>query len=315
MGCPVSEIAKWSSTSKQTPRAFDHQRRGLNLQTEAFGASFKELIRLTSLKYFEITVHTSLYLAVLVCTLGIANVSAADRCTARQAQQALTDQGYKPGPIDGALGKRTRGALRAFQKANELRASGRLNRDTCRQLTSPPEPTPSEESTATPAPAQPTESNPTAHPAAAPEKTQQPALGAPSGESATQASEAGTNPDTTQARAPAAAQSSADEAPAPAPEPSYKQISNPVALYRTAFGLHKSRSYRVAVGAFEHYLRMFGEHDRVPDALYWLSEGYIELGMDEQARASLEQFMTMFPKHRYMPKARSLLDGISPITQ
>ena len=262
---------------------------------------------MTSLNFFRHIVKSGLVTALFVCTLGIANANAADRCTVRQAQQALTDQGFEPGPVDGAMGRRTRNALRAFQKANELPASGRLNRDTCRQLTSPPATEPNKESSATPTPAQPAESSETAQPAPAPE--------APSAESQTQTGE--TNTAAPETAPPAAAESSAQPAssPAAAPEPSYKRITNPVALYRTAFGLHKSRSYHVAVSAFEHYLRTFGDHDRVADALYWLSEGYLELGMEEQARDSLEQFMAAFPGHRYAPKARGRLNGISPVGQ
>ena len=41
-----------------------------------------------------------------------------------QLQQALTDRGYAPGPVDGIVGAGTRRALRAFQRDNGLPADG-----------------------------------------------------------------------------------------------------------------------------------------------------------------------------------------------
>ena len=39
-------------------------------------------------------------------------------------QQALTDRGYNPGPVDGIIGAGTRAALRAWQQDNGLPADG-----------------------------------------------------------------------------------------------------------------------------------------------------------------------------------------------
>ena len=39
-------------------------------------------------------------------------------------QQALTDKGYKPGPVDGIVGAGTRAALRAWQADQGLPADG-----------------------------------------------------------------------------------------------------------------------------------------------------------------------------------------------
>ena len=39
-------------------------------------------------------------------------------------QQRLADLGYDPGPVDGVVGARTRAAIRAFQKDNELPETG-----------------------------------------------------------------------------------------------------------------------------------------------------------------------------------------------
>ena len=42
-------------------------------------------------------------------------------------QQALTDLGYKPGPVDGSMGSRTRNAIMAFQKALSITADGKVS--------------------------------------------------------------------------------------------------------------------------------------------------------------------------------------------
>jgi peptidoglycan hydrolase-like protein with peptidoglycan-binding domain len=40
-------------------------------------------------------------------------------------QQALSDLGYKPGPVDGAIGKKTRAAITQYQRREQLKADGR----------------------------------------------------------------------------------------------------------------------------------------------------------------------------------------------
>lgn len=57
----------------------------------------------------------------------------------RQVQQALKDAGFEPGPVDGILGPRTREALRNFQTANNLQATGEVNQDTLAALQVPSE--------------------------------------------------------------------------------------------------------------------------------------------------------------------------------
>ncbi len=44
----------------------------------------------------------------------------------RQVQQRLTDLGYDPGPIDGKPGRKTREAIRAFQRDESLSVDGKL---------------------------------------------------------------------------------------------------------------------------------------------------------------------------------------------
>ena len=48
----------------------------------------------------------------------------------RQAQQALKDKGHDPGPIDGVHGPRTSAALREYQKAENIKVTGRLDSET-----------------------------------------------------------------------------------------------------------------------------------------------------------------------------------------
>ena len=48
----------------------------------------------------------------------------------RQAQLALKEKGHDPGPIDGIHGPRTSAALRAYQKAENIKVTGRLDADT-----------------------------------------------------------------------------------------------------------------------------------------------------------------------------------------
>ena len=44
----------------------------------------------------------------------------------REIQQALLDLGFNPGPVDGKMGKKTRLAIRAFQKQSGLPDSGKI---------------------------------------------------------------------------------------------------------------------------------------------------------------------------------------------
>jgi osmotically-inducible protein OsmY len=57
-----------------------------------------------------------------------------DRERVRMAQEILMEKGHDPGPIDGAMGRQTRAALREFQKAEGLRPTGRLDGPTIARL-------------------------------------------------------------------------------------------------------------------------------------------------------------------------------------
>jgi len=48
----------------------------------------------------------------------------------RNIQMALLNAGYNPGPIDGKMGKQTREAIKAFQKANNLAIDGKAGKGT-----------------------------------------------------------------------------------------------------------------------------------------------------------------------------------------
>src|SRR5262245_7596390 len=48
----------------------------------------------------------------------------------RQAQTALKEKGQDPGPIDGVHGPRTSAALRSYQKAENIKVTGRLDSET-----------------------------------------------------------------------------------------------------------------------------------------------------------------------------------------
>ena len=45
-------------------------------------------------------------------------------------QKALLRAGFDPGPVDGHLGKKTRAAVKAFQKTNHLTADGVIGEKT-----------------------------------------------------------------------------------------------------------------------------------------------------------------------------------------
>lgn len=54
--------------------------------------------------------------------------------TVREAQQALKDKGYDPGPIDGIDGPRTRAAIRSYQEKENITADGVLGPKTLDSL-------------------------------------------------------------------------------------------------------------------------------------------------------------------------------------
>jgi Putative peptidoglycan binding domain len=52
----------------------------------------------------------------------------------KKAQEALKNKGHDPGSMDGVIGPQTRQALKAFQSANGLKGTGRLDPETAEKL-------------------------------------------------------------------------------------------------------------------------------------------------------------------------------------
>jgi hypothetical protein len=52
------------------------------------------------------------------------------RPNVKQIQIALVNAGYNPGPLDGRMGKQTRQAIEAFQRANNLVVDGKMGEQT-----------------------------------------------------------------------------------------------------------------------------------------------------------------------------------------
>ena len=52
----------------------------------------------------------------------------------REAQRALRDLGYPPGPVDGVVGRRTKAALAKYQRAERIQVTGRLDSETMVRL-------------------------------------------------------------------------------------------------------------------------------------------------------------------------------------
>jgi peptidoglycan hydrolase-like protein with peptidoglycan-binding domain len=75
---------------------------------------------------------SSVLAAAMLCT-GV-DLLAQGPEPVRQAQQALKDKGYDPGPIDGRYGPKTREAVRRYQKENKIVANGRLGGETYESL-------------------------------------------------------------------------------------------------------------------------------------------------------------------------------------
>ncbi|MFH1269629.1 MAG: peptidoglycan-binding domain-containing protein [Candidatus Omnitrophota bacterium] len=56
------------------------------------------------------------------------------RPTTKQIQIALENAGYNPGAMDGRMGRKTKEAIKAFQRANNLPADGKVGKMTWRLL-------------------------------------------------------------------------------------------------------------------------------------------------------------------------------------
>ena len=52
----------------------------------------------------------------------------------KHVQEALKEKGSYHGAIDGHMGKKTRTAIRAFQKSNHLKVTGKMDQQTAEKL-------------------------------------------------------------------------------------------------------------------------------------------------------------------------------------
>jgi hypothetical protein len=52
----------------------------------------------------------------------------------REAQRALDELGFRPGPIDGVVGRRTRDALARYQRSQKIPVTGYLDTETMVRL-------------------------------------------------------------------------------------------------------------------------------------------------------------------------------------
>jgi len=52
----------------------------------------------------------------------------------KQVQQILADLGYAPGPVDGAMGSATEGAVKAFQHDRKIAETGRISHELLREI-------------------------------------------------------------------------------------------------------------------------------------------------------------------------------------
>ncbi|PWT89515.1 MAG: hypothetical protein C5B54_08785 [Acidobacteria bacterium] len=52
----------------------------------------------------------------------------------KSVQEALQAKGNDPGPIDGRMGHKTTAAVKAFQKANGLKETGKVDKETAEKL-------------------------------------------------------------------------------------------------------------------------------------------------------------------------------------
>jgi hypothetical protein len=65
---------------------------------------------------------------------GRANAAGRGEASVRFAQADLKRHGFDPGPVDGVLGRRTRGAITQFQRSARLPATGTLTPETIQSL-------------------------------------------------------------------------------------------------------------------------------------------------------------------------------------
>ena len=78
----------------------------------------------------KLLVSSALALSLWLTPMAVAQGSD----SVRNAQQALKDKGFDPGPVDGVMGPKTHAATRSYQEKNNLAADGRLGAQTLGSL-------------------------------------------------------------------------------------------------------------------------------------------------------------------------------------
>ena len=213
------------------------------------------------------------------------SATANTHCTAQEAQQALRASGINTGPTDGIVGRKTRAAIRSYQRKSSLPVTGTLDHATCGALMGASTQTKADETQAANTAAMKAE-------AAKVEAMQAEAAKAEA------------------MKAESAKTEAAKTETAKAPATKTKSTKSPLNQYRTAFGMLKSRLYDRSAGLFEDYIANNPRHDRVPDALYWLGDAYYELERDDEARASWEAVIEQFSDHRHARTAAERLKSL-----
>jgi peptidoglycan hydrolase-like protein with peptidoglycan-binding domain len=81
--------------------------------------------------------RTLFAIAAMLAALTAAPLLARAGADIERVQTALKQNGHDPGPIDGVSGPRTTAALKAYQKAQGLEPTGRLDEATLAKLDTP----------------------------------------------------------------------------------------------------------------------------------------------------------------------------------
>lgn len=81
-----------------------------------------------------------LAISALAVSFSAGPVLAQSSQQVRNVQQALSDKGYNPGPIDGVNGPHTRAALRQYQRHENLTVNGDMDASTLTSLGVKPTP-------------------------------------------------------------------------------------------------------------------------------------------------------------------------------
>ena len=223
------------------------------------------------------------------------SATANTHCTAQEAQQALRASGINTGPTDGIVGRKTRAAIRSYQRKSSLPVTGTLDHATCGALMGASTQTKADETQAANTAAMKAE-------AAKVEAMQAEAAKVEAMQAEAAKAEA--------MKAESAKTEAAKTETAKAPATKTKSTKSPLNQYRTAFGMLKSRLYDRSAGLFEDYIANNPRHDRVPDALYWLGDAYYELERDDEARASWEAVIEQFSDHRHARTAAERLKSL-----